>query len=210
MNLDMDVLERWLIGWSLARGLPLPTRANGGLIVDVGWPEQLRRHVFLEAGSELRECADLIHEPFIYLKAAVDPIQMRLALPSRWQIESPRYLMYHPAVMAGPVAPSNGYIFKGYAEHGAHVIRLESPEGAMAATGRVVLTDATAIFDRIETFEPYRRRGFASALMRALDSLAQQAGVSERLLVATEAGRALYLGLGWRVLAPWSTAVLPA
>lgn len=45
--------------------------------------------------------------------------------------------------------------------------------------------------------------------MFALDALAEQAGVSERLLVATEAGRALYIRLGWLVLAPYSTAVLP-
>ncbi|NHZ36198.1 GNAT family N-acetyltransferase [Massilia sp. CCM 8692] len=74
--------------------------------------------------------------------------------------------------------------------------------------GRVVVHGTTAVFDRIETFAPHQRKGLGSALMAALDPLAQQAGVSERLLVATEAGRSLYLALGWRVLAPYSTAVL--
>jgi predicted component of type VI protein secretion system len=34
--------------------------------------------------------------------------------------------------------------------------------------------------------------------------------VTERLLVATEAGRNLYSSLGWQLVAPWATAVLPA
>jgi len=44
--------------------------------------------------------------------------------------------------------------------------------------------------------------------MCALDVLARDAKAHERLLVATDAGRALYETLGWRVIAPLSTAVL--
>jgi hypothetical protein len=44
----------------------------------------------------------------------------------------------------------------------------------------------------------------------ALDGLAVEAGVSERLLVATSDGAALYGALGWRHLAPFSTAQLAA
>jgi hypothetical protein len=44
--------------------------------------------------------------------------------------------------------------------------------------------------------------------MGTLDAVVQEAGICERLLVATEAGRTLYQRLGWRVLAPYSTAVL--
>jgi GNAT superfamily N-acetyltransferase len=209
MNVDLNLLERWLTGWSLARGLPLPRHHGGGLVVDVGWPEQLRRHVFLDAGRELRECASQIHDPFIYLKAAVDADQMRLALPAQWTMESPRYLMYRPTAMAGPVAPPAGYIAEVEVGHGAYVVRYADSTGQVAASGRVVLNRGSAVFDRIETLEPHRGKGLGTALMSALDALAEQAGVAERLLVATEAGRALYFGLGWQVLAPYSTAVLP-
>jgi predicted GNAT family acetyltransferase len=64
------------------------------------------------------------------------------------------------------------------------------------------------VFDRIATHEHYRRQGLASALMLALDALAVQAGLSERLLSATEAGAALYAKLGWQHLAPYASAVL--
>lgn len=166
--------------------------------------------MFVEAGRELRECASQIRDPYIYLKAAVDAEQMRRALPAEWKIESPRYLMYRPAAMTGSVTLAAGYVATVEVEHAACVVRFVDPTGQAAASGRVVLNRGTAVFDRIETLEPHRRRGLATALMCALDALAEQAGVSERLLVATEAGRALYISLGWLELAPYSTALLPA
>jgi len=39
MPLDLDLLTRWLTGWSLARGLPLPQPDGDGLVAEVGWPE---------------------------------------------------------------------------------------------------------------------------------------------------------------------------
>ncbi|MFB9244656.1 GNAT family N-acetyltransferase [Massilia antarctica] len=210
MNVDLSLLERWLTGWSLARGVPLPRHHGGGLAVDVGWPDQWRRHVFVDAGEALQACASHIHEPFIYLKAPVDPDHLRRALPARWTIEAPHYLMYRSTPISASAAPPAGYTANMEEENGASLIRLLDAAGQTAAIGRVVLNHGTAVFDRIETVESHRRRGLGGALMIALDALAQQAGTTERLLVATEAGRALYLSLGWRVLAPYSTAVLPA
>lgn len=207
MNVDLSLLDRWQTGWSLSRGLPLPTHDGGGLVVEVGLPEQVRRHVFVDAGSALRDCAAQIHAPFVYLKAAVDADQMRRALPPSWTIESPGYLMARHAA-ALPVAPPAGYSASVHREHGAHVIRLADATGQVAASGRVVLNGASAVFDQIETLEPHRRKGLGTALMSALDVLATQSRATERLLVATEAGRALYLTLGWQLLAPYSTAVL--
>lgn len=209
MQLDLPLLERWLTGWSLARGLPLPQTCGGGLVVEVGWPEQVRRHVFTAAEEALQVCAARIQAPFIYLKATVEPIQLRQALPPAWLVDSPRYLMYCPATMAPPGPLPAGYTAQLTAEHGALVLRLMDPTRQTAAAGRVVLHRGTAVFDRIETGELHRRKGLGTIIMSTLDALAQQAGVSERLLVATEAGRALYQRLGWQVLAPYSTAVLP-
>jgi GNAT superfamily N-acetyltransferase len=209
-RIDLHLLERWQTGWSLARGMPLPVRDGGGLVVEVGLPEQLRRHVFAEAGSALRDCAAQIHAPHILLKAPVDPAQMRRALPARWQIEAPGYLMHCRAPLAGPAALPAGYAAQFETEHGARLVRLTDAAGDTAALGRVVIHGATAVFDRIETLESHRRKGLGRSLMHALDALATRAGVTERLLVATEAGRALYLSLGWEVLAPYSTAALPA
>lgn len=208
MQIDLDLLERWLAGWSLARGLPLPVRRAGGLVVEVGWPEQLRRHVFVDAGSALRECAAGIQEPFVYLKAAVAAEQLRRALPAQWTIEMPRYLMHCTAPMAVRAMLPAGYTVRVDVEHGAQVVLIMDAAGDLAAIGRVVLQRGAAVFDRIETVAAHRRRGLGVAVMATLDELAQHGGATERLLVATAAGRALYEHLGWHVLAPYSTAVL--
>lgn len=205
MRVDLELLERWLSGWSLARGLPLPQRAGGGLVVEVGWPEQLRRHVFVDAGAALQACAAQILQHRVFLKAAVDVDTLRHALPPRWTIERPRYLMYRAMPMAQAVPLPAGYALQSAIEHGAHIIRIVAADGQTAATGGVVLHQGTAIFDRIVTAPAHRRKGLASALMYALDAVA---GDADRLLVATDEGRALYLSLGWQELAPYSTAVL--
>ncbi len=209
-NVDLDLLERWLSGWSLARGLPLPRQDGGGLVVDVGWPEQPRRHVFVDAGRALQDCAARIYTPDTYLKAAVASDELRRALPARWQMDTARYLMHGPAAMAGSAVPPAGYVASVASEHGARVIRYADSSGQTAAIGRIALHRGTAVFDRIETLEAHRRKGLGSALMFALDALAERAGVSERLLVATATDRALYTSLGWQVLAPYSSAYLGA
>jgi len=206
-SVDLALLERWLTGWSRARGLPLPRHAGGGLVVDAGLPDQLRRHCFMDAGTALRDCAAGIDLPFIHLKAAVDAGTLLRALPPHWTLEEPRYLM----ACAGPMAPARalpaGFDVALGVVHGAWRICVTDATGTVAASGCIVLHAGTAVFDRIETSVLYRRKGLASALMLALDRLAIQSGASERLLVATEAGVPLYTSLGWRHLAPWSTAV---
>jgi len=209
VTLDLPLLERWLTGWSLARGLPLPRACGGGLVVEVGWPTQVRRHVFVDAGPALQACAAGIHAPFVFLKATVAPPQLRRALPAQWQLEAPRYLMVGPAAHTLAVPLPAGYALQACPKHGASVLCLFDAMGQTAARGRVLLHRGTAIFDRIETEPAHRRRGLATHLMGALEAVAAQAGVSDRLLVATEAGRALYLRLGWQEVAPYATAVLP-
>ena len=103
-----------------------------------------------------------------------------------------------------------GYRVEFGTEFGAHVVRVLHADGELAASGRIVLHAGCAVFDQIVTAETHRRRGLATVVMRALDSLTVKAGAAERLLVATEDGRALYTRLGWIVISPWSTAVLPS
>ncbi|HEY0062075.1 MAG TPA: GNAT family N-acetyltransferase [Telluria sp.] len=209
MTPDLPLLERWLTAWSLSRGLPLPVHEQGGLSVEVGWPEQRRRFVFADAGAALQACAAGITEPFVHLKAPVAPAAMQQALPPGWELEELRYLMSCRVAMSGAVAVPSGYSLNIEPAHGAQLIRLIDASGTTAASGKLVLHGATAVFDQIETHEQHRRKGLASVVMRELDRLAEQAKVSERLLVATEAGRPLYLALGWDVLAPYSTFLRP-
>lgn len=211
---DLALLERWQRGWSLARGVALPRRQNGGLVVEVGWPDQLRRYLFVDAGAALQACALRSGAAPVQLKATVAPSQLHAALeavaPGRWRLDAARTLMDCPRPQRR-VAPAAGYRALITKEHGARVLRLFADGAATtqaeAASGRLVIDGRTAIFDRIETALAHRRRGLASAVMGLLDELAQAHGVEERLLVASDDGRALYQQLGWQVLAPYSTAL---
>jgi ribosomal protein S18 acetylase RimI-like enzyme len=207
---DFSLIERWLTGWSLSRGLLPPVHQDGGLVVEVGKPDQLRRHVFLDAGQALQACADRIHAPHIFLKAPVAPDVLRRALPERWRIEPPGHLMACPAPMTSHVTLPPAYRLAFETQKDAHVVRVIHTSDEQAASGRLVVHGRCAIFDQIETAEHHRRRGLGTVVMQALDSIAIRTGASERLLVATDNGRALYSRLGWHMLAPWSTAVLPS
>ncbi|MDQ2819468.1 MAG: GNAT family N-acetyltransferase [Pseudomonadota bacterium] len=204
---DLALLERWLTGWSRSRGLPLPVQERGGLHVEVGWHDQVRRHVFVDAGSALQACAAGVREHFVQIKATVSSEQLLRTLPSGWTAEAPRYLMSHAGPMCAASALAPEYSIVSLNEHGADVLYIVDARGDVAATGRITQNAGTAVFDRIETAATHRRQGLASALMLALDGLASEAGATERLLVATEAGAHLYRHLGWQLLAPWSTAV---
>lgn len=94
------------------------------------------------------------------------------------------------------------------AEHSGYVTRVMHARGELAASGRVAVHAGSAVFDQIVTEAAHRRLGLGTVVMLNLDAVAVKAGVTNRLLVATEAGRALYERLGWAVLAPWTTAVL--
>lgn len=66
-----------------------------------------------------------------------------------------------------------------------------------------------AIYDRIVTEPAHQRRGLGRAVMHALQAIARAHGRHANVLVASAQGRALYETLGWRLHAPWATAVIP-
>ena len=207
-SVDLALIERWLTCWSLSRGVPLPLPHNGGLVVEVGLPDQLRRYVFADAGPALQACAQGIREPQVFLKAPVEPDVLRRALPAGWDVEGRGYFMAGPPQQPADVLLPAGYRLSFGREHGAQLVRVMHDCGDVAARGGIVLHGRCAVFDRIETAEAHRRRGLGTVVMRALDAIAARAGVEERLLVATADGRGLYESLGWHVVAPWSTAFL--
>jgi GNAT superfamily N-acetyltransferase len=88
-------------------------------------------------------------------------------------------------------------------------VRLFDAAGEEAARGRVTVVEDRIIFDRIATAPAHQRRGLASTLMRQLEAIGRDQGGRDGVLVATEAGRALYERLGWRLHAPYTTAVIP-
>src|SRR3569623_55625 len=75
-----------------------------------------------------------------------------------------------------------------------------------AARGRIVAMRELVVFDRSRTAEAHRRRGLASAIMRALAVEAHGQGIADAMLCATPAGRGLYESLGWLLHSAYTTA----
>lgn len=203
-----ELLWRWVAARSVARGLPLPVPDRGGMRVDTGLPEEVRRYVFAGPGPGLRELASSIHTPHVYLKVCADAGALRSLLPQRWQLQPAGYLMAHDGPPALALPLTAGYRVELVQDGPVTAARILAADGATAASGYAAEHDGVFILDRIRTGDAHRRRGLGKALVTALGSM-QRAATARRVLVATDEGRALYSSLGWRVLSPYTTIVIP-
>ena len=204
---DPALILAWLQARSIARGLPMPVPDRGGWRVETGSAEELRRFVFARPVPGLVERGRTTRDPLIVLKLCGPVDLMRTLLPTNWRTEAPGYVMTCDALAASRTRLPTGYhptlLRRGHVFEG----RIESADGTIAASGYAVEHGGVFIFDRIRTEPLHRRRGLASVLMHMLAD-ARVAQSSQYVLVATEAGRALYETLGWRVLSPYTTARL--
>lgn len=203
-GVDPLLLKAWLSARSFARGLPLPIPDQGGFRVDTHSDSEIVRWVFARSGPGLRSLGRSIHKPRHVLKLCGTAEELETALPAGWELHEPGYFMQ----AFGPPAERplvDGYRVevarKGMVSHA----RIYSGQGAIAASGYAAETQNAFIYDRIVTEPEHRRKGLGHALMMALRSMRQRADNAE-LLVATEAGRSLYLSLGWETISPYATA----
>ncbi len=205
-----DVLAGWVHGWSISRSTPPPVALPEGYRIDVGQPRHLVRYVLPTPQQDL---IDQLHEPGTWLKTPG-------ALPTlspRWTREPPEYLMATPlkppepgnaAAAAGLVQPTAGTagVVQLTAAGDALIHLAVELDGVTAAQGQVAVWGTYATFDQIVTEPAYRRRGLGSVVMRELAAAAFQQGARTGVLVATEAGRALYTRLGWDLIGTLNVA----
>ncbi len=212
LKADPAIVGTWVKGWALTRQVAAPVFENGGYRIEVGLPDQKRRHVFPALAPAVREHAEKISEPFVFLKICAPPEMVRPHLPPHWRIEAPGYMMSLSGAMRGaPVSLPDGYAF----EHqelgvGVTLLNIVDRNGEVAATGRIAFPGELAVYDRIRTHENHRRKGLGRALMKQLEVLSHESGLRNAALVATPDGRALYEPLGWQLHSLYTTAVIPA
>jgi len=107
--------------------------------------------------------------------------------------------------LAPPVLPDS--LRFAISDHGGTTqINIVDSTAQVIGTGPMSVIDDTAVFNRVTIDPADRRRGLGRAMMVALTQAARSGGAQDGLLTATEAGRALYLQLGWIDRAPWTTA----
>jgi GNAT superfamily N-acetyltransferase len=204
-----DLVGDWIRGWALCKQTRPPQAVDGGWRVEVGWPEQRARLVFPALCDGLVEAAAEIDEPWTYLKVCAPVEALRPLLPPRWVAESRGYMMTVDVLADTPARLPPGYWLAREQEGAVALARVLTDAGELAAAGRVARSGGFAVFDRIVTEEGHRRRGLATAVMRTLAADGLRQGASRGLLVGTEMGRQLYQALGWRVHAPYASAVIP-
>ena len=178
-----DLIAAWLHARSLARGLPLPVADSGGWRVDTGLTDEVRRYVFASNDHGLTGLGHSIEEPRVLLKLAATGAELMAHLPPCWALASESVVM---TTTAPPVAAAVPPGYRPAIEASAGIVHVEilDPDGGIAASGlgRVVMA----------ALGEHRRSG------------------EREVLTATADGRALYTSLGWTVLSPWATAVIPA
>lgn len=207
MSADPDLLATWTRGWALTRGVPPPVQDDGGWRIEVGQDDQLRRYVFADVGDAVLRRAAAVSEPRIFLKVCAEAAAVRALLPHGWSLRPPGFLMTLDGAMSeGPRLPK-GYTTKLSREGVVTFCSIRDASGAEAARGRFVIVDGRVVYDRIAVEPDHRRLGLGSHVMRSLETAG--GGPRRAVLVATEAGQALYRTLGWRLHSPYTTAVIP-
>jgi len=211
VTIDKAMVEQWLRCWSLSRQLPMPVAYRSGFKVDVGYPEQQARYVFPRLNRDFSDLAHALNDPFIYLKVCAPPAKLAGLLPPRWQLQPQGYMMHCPGLMKTKTAKlPETYTLT--TQHYGETYKLDilyREDGEVAASGRVVLGDGLAVYDRIYTAIGHRRKGLAMLLMRELEQVALAYGRKANCLVATEEGRLLYERLGWQLYSLYTSVVIP-
>jgi len=196
----------WVKGRCVNRGLPMPAEDHGGWRVETGLPDEVRRYVFAGDCEGLRALGEMIFEERVYLKASVSTAQLRAMLPARWAMDVERFVMvcWRGKSDFVPALPE-GYGLEVGRDGEVVRVRVVDAQGALAAGGNAVGVDGVFTFDQIVTEDGHQRRGLGRVVMAALEAHGR-CDEDVLALVATDAGRALYLALGWEDYAPYATA----
>lgn len=206
-----DIVEKWLGGWSLSRSLPLPVAFQSGFRVKVGYPQQRARYVFPKISTDLIRLSERIHTPWVFLKVCAAPRELTRVIPHRWVLQPPGYMMHclhRMHIPEIPLPPDYTLIVESNVPS-VYVARIFTKNGAPASTGRVVLVNDLAVYDRILTDDNHKRKGLATVVMKTLEERAVANGVVKNFLVATGEGQLLYQSLGWELYSPYTSVVIP-
>lgn len=202
------LLWGWVAARSVARGLPLPVPAHGGMRVDTGMPDETSRHVFAGPDPRIARLAAAIRTPRHFIKMCGPGEQLLSLAPAGWALQPRAYLMTQDVFRQPALELDPAYRLALTRRGGAIGVSIHAGDGRIAASGYAAEHEGSFVFDRIAVDPGHRRRGLGRALMAALGA-EQRCRRATRVLVASDDGRALYGTLGWTVRCAYSTIVIP-
>lgn len=199
-----DLVSRWARGWAYARGFPRPAAVPGGVRVEVG---ESGRRVEWVATDDADTLAGLVDTARATPEAWLSVVTESPAGVRPWFVEAGLVANDgEEALMSIQLADHafrrlpEGYLAEVDRDGGLITVTVRVGED-VAARGRIAVIGADAVADRIQTEPDHRRRGLGGAVMSLLVSAAREAGAVHGVLVASEMGEPLYVGLGWRARA---------
>ena len=208
--LDPSVAARaWAYGWAISRRTPAPVQRTGYFEISVGKPEQTTRYVL--PGLDRKLLQELVAEvgPGSWLKICAPLAPVSRWLSPHWDVHEPEFLM-STDLMGGDAAVPEGYRLQTEKVGAVVIASLIADSGEIAASGQIAIDGPFATFDQIVTAEAHRRKGLGRRIMSSLSDIALDHGARQGVLVATEAGAALYKAMGWSLVSPITAASLPS
>ncbi|QHC23121.1 GNAT family N-acetyltransferase [Streptomyces sp. GS7] len=198
--MDAELVRAWGVGWAVSRRKPRPDEHPWGLYIEVGRPDQVGRHVVVDADEPaVRRAAASVRVPYTWLKVPREPQEVAPWLPRGWVVDAAEsgHLMAVRLRTSNPRAPE-GYRALVETADGVTYVRVFDAAGRFAAKGQLAALGEAGVVDRVVTEEAHRRRGLGAFVMRTLADRAVADGVTLGVLGATDEGRALYETLGWK------------
>lgn len=202
MSPDAELTTLWAHGWSVSRGTPPPVPTRWGLRIEVGAPNQVRRHLLLD--PDLDAAAELvasIDEPRTWIKSHVTPEFLEPVLGAGWTEDAAGWLMVWDVTPA-PVSVPDGYSVATDFADGVTRVQVLAADGSVASRAQYGHRDGFGVVDQVRTDVGHQRRGLGSLVMGTLANVAHEDGARTSILGASVEGRALYESLGWKVHTP--------
>ncbi|KKI21025.1 MULTISPECIES: GNAT family N-acetyltransferase [unclassified Leucobacter] len=199
------MVDRWAEGWAACRAKPLERDGDAWLVRVGDEHRDLEFVVEDPSPAEAARLAALASGPRRWLTVLGDPepaaATALAGLPTVSQVET----MMTVRLTA---EPHDGDAI--LAEDGDVVRASFEIDGVEAARGIAALAAGSVVLDRISTDERFRRRGLGRRVVAALTGWAMDRGADTGVLIASPAGRRLYLELGWSDLLPVASYAGPA
>lgn len=200
-----EQVDAWVSGFGVSRQVPV--RRLGELTeVEVGSQGRRLELVLVEPDGEVvdRTLARLVGTDDVWSTIFTSGNPRRdLPAGTRAQLSDEVFMALDLVPSAAVVSPGIGRV-ETESEPGRATVRILD-EGVVAARGQIAVVGDTAVFDRIETHDAYRRRGLGTAVMSVLAHWAVGEGACRGLLAASLDGQALYARLGWEPVAAMLT-----
>lgn len=198
--MTVALVDRWVTGWSTSRQMPRRRDGDGWLVDVAAETRSQERIAVVSSLAEIRRLVAATTAPDVWLTLVGE-----LDASARGAVAGLDAVTTDECMMTAPIRPGAVPAQVAIDHDGSVAHARIDVDGKPAARGQVAVGAGDAVFDRIETFPAFRRRGLGRLIMTGLTAWAAGHDATTGLLMASDSGRRLYETLGWSAVAPIAT-----